>query len=251
MCGSILHLRHDAEEISSPQFFEVVIGEAFGLQTTREVDEFGSRCQTRDSTIAIKVSADADVIHTCHLDHVEHMCHSVVDGGIFLIGAEETTIESALRHSARGCECTELVVSEIARMIAQHFGRRVTANDGNFGDCQSIVEGGFGSVGEVYHHAESVHFGHNFTTESGESSVFGSVGRRESLFVEGTGTCRVADFIVAIVAKGGIDNAALAIVRHIGEVGAKGIAIFDAGEDASQPSGFVGTDVLWGVGHAC
>ena len=127
----------------------------------------------------------------------------------------------------------------------------MTANDGDFGHCQSIVEGGFGSVGEIDHHAESVHFGHDFTTESGESSVFGSVGRRESLFVEGTGTCRVADFIVAIVAKGGIDDAALAIVRHVGEVGAKGIAIFDAGEDASQSSGFVGTDFFGGEGHAC
>ena len=127
----------------------------------------------------------------------------------------------------------------------------MTTNNGNFGHCQSIVEGGFGSVGEVYHHAESVHFGHDFTTESGESSMFGSVGRRESLFVEGTGTCRVADFIIAIVAKGGIDDAALAIVRHVGQVGAKGVAIFNTGEDASQPSGFVGTDVLWGVGHAC
>lgn len=127
----------------------------------------------------------------------------------------------------------------------------MTANDGNFGHCQSIVEGGFCSVGEVYHHAESVHFGHDFTTESGESSVFDSVGFGESLFVEGTGTCRVADFIVAIVAKGGIDDAALAIVRHVGEVGAKGVAIFNAGEDASQPCGFVGTDVLWCVGHAC
>lgn len=100
MCGSRLHLRHDAEEISSPQFFEVVIAEAFGLQTTREVDEFGSRCQTWHSAIAIKVSADADVVHTCHLNHMEHMCHSVVDGGIFLIGAEETAIEGALCHSA-------------------------------------------------------------------------------------------------------------------------------------------------------
>lgn len=127
----------------------------------------------------------------------------------------------------------------------------MTANDGDFGHCQSIVESGFGSVGEVYHHAESVHFGHDFTTESGESSVFCTIGRRESLFVEGTGTCRVADFIVAIVAKGGIDDAALAIVRHVGQVGAKGIAIFDAGEDASQPSGFVGTDFFGGEGHAC
>ena len=127
----------------------------------------------------------------------------------------------------------------------------MTANDGNFGHCQSIVEGGFGSVGEIDHHPHSIHLCHDLTTESGESSVFGSVGRRESLFVEGTGTCRVADFIVAIVAKGGIDNAALAIVRHVGEVGAKGIAIFDAGEDASHPSGFVGTDFFGGVGHAC
>lgn len=127
----------------------------------------------------------------------------------------------------------------------------MTANDGDFGHCQSIVEGGFGSVGEVYHHTESVHFGHDFTTESGESSVFGSVGLGESLFVEGTGTCRVADFIVAIMAKGGIDDAALAIVRHVGQVGAKGIAIFDAGEDASQPCGFVGTDFFGGEGHTC
>ena len=100
MCGISLHLRHNAEEISSPQFFEVVIGEAFGLQTTREVDEFGSLCQTWHSAIAVKVSADADVVHTCHLNHMEHMCHSVVDGGIFLIGAEETAIEGALCHSA-------------------------------------------------------------------------------------------------------------------------------------------------------
>lgn len=127
----------------------------------------------------------------------------------------------------------------------------MTANDGNFGHCQSIVEGGFGSVGEVYHHPHSIHLCHNLTTEGRKSSMFGSVGRRESLFVEGTGTCRVADFIIAIVAKGGIDDAALAIVRHVGQVGAKGVAIFNTGEDASQPSGFVGTDVLWGVGHAC
>ena len=100
MCGSSLHLRHDAEEISSPQFFEVVVGEAFGLQTTREVDEFGSRSKSWHSAIAVEVCADANVVYAGHVDHMEHMCHSIVNGGIGFIGAKKTAIEGALCHSA-------------------------------------------------------------------------------------------------------------------------------------------------------
>ena len=126
--------------------------------------------------------------NACHLDHVEHVCHCVVEGGIFLIGAEEAAIEGALRHTTSRSECTELVVGEIARMIAEHLGRGMTANDGDFGHCQGIVECGFGSVGKVYHHAHAVHLCHDFTTESGETAMFRTIGGRESLFVESIGT---------------------------------------------------------------
>ena len=123
-------------------------------------------------------------------------------------GAEEAAIEGALRHTTSRSECTELVVGEIARMIAEHLGRGMTANDGDFGHCQGIVERGFSSVGKVYHHAHAVHLCHDFTTESRETAMSAPLVAGNRSLSRALGRAESQISLLPIVAKGGIDDAA-------------------------------------------
>ncbi len=109
-----LHAGHDAKEVAAPNFGEIFVREALGLQTTRELNELGGIGQSRNSPIAVEIGADADVIDAGHRDHVEEMAERVVNGCVFVVGAQEAGVEGALRHTAVCGERPQLVVRKVA-----------------------------------------------------------------------------------------------------------------------------------------
>ena len=90
-------------------------------QPTRQIDEFRSRCQARHAAVAVEVGTDAYMLDTHHIDHMVQVFNGIEDGGA-AVRAQETVVESNLRHSVLGRQGAQLVVSEVARMVAESAG---------------------------------------------------------------------------------------------------------------------------------
>ncbi len=68
--GGLLHLAHDAEEVSAPYLFEIGLAEAVKQQVACEVEQFLGRGAAPDASVAVEVGSDAHVVDTGHVDHV-------------------------------------------------------------------------------------------------------------------------------------------------------------------------------------
>ena len=87
-------------------------------QATGEVDEFCGRGEAGDTAVAVEVSADAHMLDAHHLHHVVEMGHCIQDAGL-PVGAQEATVEGDLCHTAFGGEGAQLVIGEVAGMVAE------------------------------------------------------------------------------------------------------------------------------------
>ena len=118
-----MHPSHDAKEVAAPDFGQIFVGETLGLQTAGQLNEFGSVGQSRHTAVAVEIGADAHVVYAGHRNHVQEVAQCVVDGGVRIVRAQETGVEGALRHSPGGGEGTQLVVGQVARVVAQGASR--------------------------------------------------------------------------------------------------------------------------------
>ena len=126
----------------------------------------------------------------------------------------------------------------------------MAAHDGQRRNLEGVVETRLGAVRKVDHHADAVHFAHHTAPKFRETAVLGApaVGMLGQIGL--VRPSRVADVIVAVVAKRGIDHAATAKVCYIGQICSEGKGIFDAGHHTAQPCLLVGREVGGRIGHA-
>jgi len=79
--------------------------------------------------IAIEVRTDAHVVDAHKADDVIDVGYGIQQGGV-LLPIQEVGVETHLHHAPSGGEGLDLLVGEIARMIAQGSGRGVGGDDG-------------------------------------------------------------------------------------------------------------------------
>ena len=122
-------LKQHTQEVSAPDFAEVLIRETLCLKAARKMNHVGSRSQSGDTTIPIEITTYTYVVNTCHLNHVEYMTHGIIYG-CALRFSEKTRIESSLRNATLLCEGAELVIRKIAWVITERTCRRMRAGYG-------------------------------------------------------------------------------------------------------------------------
>lgn len=116
--GSLLDLAHDTEKIAAPNQFEICLAEPPEQQVTREVQQLRGRGAAPDSTVAVKVCPNADMVDAGHVDHVTKMVNSI-DYRRFAFKSKEAMIKRHLSHTACAGERPKLFVGQVARMVAQ------------------------------------------------------------------------------------------------------------------------------------
>ena len=203
----------------------------------REIQGFRSIGKARDTAVAVEIGADADVVDAHHVDGV----FEVVDGienRRLTVFAEESCVERRVRHTTLLGESAELVVGEVARMVAERTTIRVAADDGRRTDVQCIIKTLFGSVAEVNHDAVAVHLANHLFAESAHAVVrVATLGR-------------VADVVVAVVAERDIGHATLCESLYVFEFVLERQTVFDGQNDGFAAFSLVFVEVGRRTGEA-
>ena len=116
-------------------------------------------------------------------------------------------------------------------MVAKCAATAMAAHDGCGAQFQGVVEALLGSMAQIDHDAQPVHLADDLSAE-GAHTVVGM-----------TAACRVADVVVAIVAEGHIDDAALCEVLQVFRLSVDGQSVLYAQHDALPARLFVGQQV--------
>ena len=180
-----------------------------------EVDYLGSIGQSGYASVAIEVGSEPDMFCSHYLCGMDEVVHGVDDGGLSAV-AQESGVQGYLCYAVFFCECSHLVVGEIAWVFAECSCRTVAANDRGFAEFECVVETCFCGMAHVYQYAQAVHLCYDFASEGAEASVF---------CVAFGG---IADVVVAVVAECYVDDAALFEVLEQADVSSDGVSVFDA-----------------------
>ena len=230
-------MRHDAQPVAAPYLLNVALAVFAAQQLEGEVDHLAAVGQADDTTIAVEIGAQSDVVDAHHLDGMLEMTHGVEDGCLARL-AEESGIEGDMGHTATAGECTQLVVGEIAGMVAQGAAVAMTAHDGGGTDVEGIVEALLAGMAQVDHDAVEVHLLDDALAELAHAIVG----------VAPAG--RVADVVIAIMTERDVDDAPLSEVLHIRQVVVQGQTILNAQHDALAALALVLVKVGGGTGNA-
>ena len=158
----------------------------------------------------------------------------VEDGGLSMT-TEEAAVDGGLSHTALGSKGTHLVVGKVTRMVAEGARAAVAAHDGHTADVERIVEAALSGMAEIDEDTQTVHLGDDLTAEVADATV-------------GGGTFgRIADIVVAVVAEGHIDDAAISEVAQTLDRTIEGDAVLDAEHDALQSLALVTPQVVGGA----
>ena len=160
------------------------------------------------------------------------MAHGILDCGL-AVAAKESFVKCHLHDPASTGKGFHLLVSEVARMVAEGAATGMTAYDGHFAQFQSIPETRFRSMAQVHHHAHAVHLLHDFTPERAQSAVL--------LIATG----RVADVVISIVAERHIDDSALTELPDEREVAPDSISVLNAHHQSFLSFGLQAVKVFW------
>ena len=115
--GCILALLHDAKEVASPYFLDVLLVIVALEQLAGEERELAGIGQSWHPSVTVEICSQAHMIDAHYPDGVLKMLDSVEDAGL-IIKAEETWVERNLADAALLGQCPHLVIGEVARMIA-------------------------------------------------------------------------------------------------------------------------------------
>ena len=110
--------------------------------------------------------------------------------------AQEAGVDGDLGHAAFGGQGTELIVGEVAGMVAEGPATAVAADDGHTADVEGVVKALLTGMAHVDEDAQAVHLADDLLAE-GADTAMGVVAARGG----------VADIVVAIMAEGHIDDA--------------------------------------------
>lgn len=115
--GCILTLLHDAKEVASPYFLDVLLVIVALEQLAGEERELAGIGQSWHPSVTVEICSQAHMIDAHYPDSVLKMLDSVEDAGL-IIKAEETWVERNLADTALLGQCPHLVIGEVAWMVA-------------------------------------------------------------------------------------------------------------------------------------
>ena len=136
-----------------------------------------------------------------------------------------------------------MVVRKVAGVIAKGAGGRVAAHNGELRHLEGVIETRFGAVREVDHHANAVHFAHHAAAKFRQTAVLSAFALGIACQIVLVRARRVANVVVAVVAKRGVDDATAAKMLHIGQIGAESKGILDARHHTAQAGLLVGEQI--------
>lgn len=212
-------MTHYSQPVASPYLADIGLAIAATQQLDGEIDEFRGIIHARHSAIAVEVGAYAHMVDAHDVDGMLKMADGIEDGRL-ATGFKESMIEGGVSHTASLGERSQLVVGKVARMIAERSAVGVGTDDRSLANLQGIIETLFGSMAEVDHHAEAIHLVNN---------LFAKL-RHTIMGVVASG--RIADVIVAIMAKGDIGYATLDEMLKVGDIILNSQTILYAEHDA-------------------
>src|SRR3712207_837519 len=106
--------------------------------------------------VAVKVGTYAHMVYAHHPYQVLQMLEGIHHRGLAAL-AQKTVVERHLRHAARACQGTQLVVGEVAGHVAEGAAVAVRADDGRGAAVDGVIERPFAAVAQVDHDALLVH----------------------------------------------------------------------------------------------
>ena len=184
----------------------------------REIQGFRSIGIADDTAVAVEIGSDAHVVDSHHVDGVFEMVDGIENRSLTVF-SEESRVERRMRHATLLGEPSELVVGEVARMVAERTAVRVAADDGRRTDVERIVETFLGGVAEIDHDSMAVHFADDLFAESAHSVVrVATLGR-------------VANVVVAVVAERDVSHATLRKAFYVLQFVFERKTVFDGQND--------------------
>ena len=165
------------------------------------------------------------MVNTHHTNGMLQVSDGIEHGGLATLLAQETMIECDVGHTTLLCQGPQLVVGEIARMIAERTAVGMATDDRLGADVKGVPETLLRSVAEVHHDAAAVHL-----TDGLLSKIAHAVMRLAP-------TCRVAKIVIAIMTERDIGHATLGKMLHVGQIVLQRQSIFYGEENrlASLP----------------
>ena len=130
------------------------------------------------------------------------MVDGIEDGGLSVF-AEETVVEGHLHDTARLSQASHLFVGEVAGMVAQGTTGGMCADDGRLRDFEGIEEALVAGMTQVDHQSETVHLADDLFAETAYAAMYVAA------------AAGVAEVVVAVVAEGDIDHAALSEMADV------------------------------------
>ena len=185
----------------------------------REVEQFRAVGHATYAAVAVEVGAQSHVFHAHQLDGVLQVFHGIEHGGLALL-AKESAVEGDVAQSAGLGQGAQLVVGQVARMVAKRTAVGVAAHDGRLADVECVVETLLGSVAQVHHDAVAVH-GLDDLLSKLRHAVVGVAAARG-----------VANVVVSVVAKRDIGDASLGEVLHVLHVVVERQSVLNGKHDA-------------------
>lgn len=168
----------------------------------REVDHFAGIGHASYGSVTIKVSADSHMLDSHDVDGMLKMGYGIEYGGLASLG-EEPFVKRYVGNTTLLGQRSHLFVSEISRNITESLTVGVAANDGLTADFECVVEAFLRTMTQINHDAVLIHLLNHLDTKLADT------------IMEAAATCRVANVIVTVVAKGDIDYSTLGKMLHI------------------------------------
>ena len=125
------------------------------------------------------VGANADIVYTDKLGHVDHMVNVTADcRPCALILVAHDAVGTQANDTALGGQCLDLFVVGVASMLGYVVAGRMRENDGICGGLDGFQTGPAADVRLIDEHAHSVHLIDALLTEAGQTVVMGFEGSR-------------------------------------------------------------------------
>ena len=115
---SVVAQIHYPQEVLTHDESDVLFAEMTQQEVSCEVDYLGCVGQSGYASVAIEVGSEPDMFYSHYLGGVDEVIHGVDDGGLSAV-AQESGVQGYLCYAVFLCECSHLVVGEIAWVFAE------------------------------------------------------------------------------------------------------------------------------------
>jgi len=174
-------LGEETEDVAAHDFCDGVFGETFLEQSASDQDEAGGVEGSGDG--AIEIGAEGDVVHADDPDGIADGARDGVDVCAAHSGLPVTDADDAAGLG----DAAELVVGEVARVVAGSLDAAVGKDDRTSGDGEHVANGLRRGMGQIDNHAAGLHEANEFAAFFSEAALGDAVSGAGERIVEKVG----------------------------------------------------------------